>query len=240
MLRDVVPPAVGADLAVAGALLVRVLAVAQLLLGALEGEVQAGRQQLAVGLVEPGDDGRVVGGGVGERLAGQARRVASASSPVAAQLVEHVPVVGRVDDDADVRVVLGRGPHHGGPAHVDHLDRRVGAERVEVAHHEVDGDDAAVVEGLHVLGLRPVGEHAAVDVGVQRLHPAVEHLGRAGDVLHLEVGDAGLGQGARRAAARHQLPPQAAQALGQGLEAGLVVHGQQRSHGWALTAGFLR
>jgi hypothetical protein len=48
--------------------------------------------------------------------------VASVSSPSDAQLVEHRFVVGRVDDDADVGVVLGCGAHHGRTTDVDQLD----------------------------------------------------------------------------------------------------------------------
>ena len=77
-------------------------------------------------VVEPGDDGGVVGGGVGERLAGPgAGGSPSPSAPLGPQLGEHAPVVGGVDDDADVGVVLGRGPHHGRAADVDHLDARL-------------------------------------------------------------------------------------------------------------------
>ena len=56
---------------VAGAVLVRVLAVAQDL-GPLERQVDRGRQHLVLGAaVEPGNDGRVVGRGVGEGRPGQ-------------------------------------------------------------------------------------------------------------------------------------------------------------------------
>ena len=77
-------------------------------------------------------------------------------SAAAAQLVEHHVVVGRVDDDADVRVVLGRGPDHGRPADVvivDELDRRVGPERVEVHDDEVDRLDAVLRHVGLVVGV---------------------------------------------------------------------------------------
>ena len=98
----------------------------------------------------------------------------------------------------DVLVVLGRGTHHGRAADVDQLDGGVRRERVEVRHHEVDGLDAVGRQVVEVLGLGAVGQDPAVDLGVQGLDPPAEHLGRAGHLRHLEVGDARLGQLGRR------------------------------------------
>ena len=194
---------------VAGPVLVRVLAVAQRS-GPLEGQVDGRRQErrgLEVGdqgpalggqggvlaLVEPLDDGGVVPGGVGERLPGQAAAGVDRERPVGTELVEDGAVVGGVDHHRDVVVVLGRGPDHGRPAHVDQLDRRVGRERVEVADDQVDEADAQPVERVEVLGLGAVGQDAAVDHRVEGLDPAPEHLGRAGELGHLGVVDAGRG-----------------------------------------------
>ena len=121
VLDGVVPPGAGADAPVAGALLVGVLAVPEVL-GPLEGEVERGRQRHGagrVGLVEPGDDRGVVGGGVGERLAGQRPPGGSRQAALGPHLGQHRPVVAGVDDDADVGVVLGRRPHHRRAADVD-------------------------------------------------------------------------------------------------------------------------
>jgi hypothetical protein len=41
-----------------------------------------------------------------------------------------------------------------------------------------------------------------VDLGVQGLHAAVEDLGRAGDVRHLQHGDAGILERGRRTSGR--------------------------------------
>ncbi len=110
-----------------------VLAVAQDL-GALEGQVQGPgqdggqRRLLEVGVgdpverlhragalaVEPGDDGRVVGGGVGEGGPGQPATGGRAQRAGATQLLQDDGVVGGRGDHPDVLVVLGRGPHHGG------------------------------------------------------------------------------------------------------------------------------
>ena len=127
-------------------------------------------------------------------------------------------------------MVLGRGPHHGRAAHVDELDRRVRGEGVEVAHHQVDEADAQALQGVEVVGLGPVGQDAAVDDRVEGLDPAAQHLGGAGQLGHLDVVDAGLGQGRRGAAARDQLPAQVGQAPGEVLDPGLVVDGQQCPH----------
>src|SRR5581483_1970316 len=163
-------------------------------------------------------------GGPGQAPAGVVRKGA-----VPAQLVEHSAVVGGVDHDAHVGVVLGRRPHHGGAAHVDHLDAGLGPEGVEVADHQIDGLDALGLQVGQVLGLGAVGQDAAVDLGVEGLHPPAQHLGGAGDGLHLGVGDAGLGQGSGRAPAGEELESQGGEAGGEGLQAGLVVDGEQGS-----------
>ena len=64
---------------------------------------------------------------------------------------------------------------------------------------------AVLGERLHVLRLVALREQAGVDRGVQRLHPAVEDFGEAGqlaDVLHRQPG---VGEGLPRAAGGDQL-----------------------------------
>ena len=80
-------------------------------------------------------------------LRARRRRVASDKRAVGAQLVEHGRVVGGIDDDADVGVVLRRRPHHapGPPMSISSI-RAVG-ERVEVDDDEVDGLDAVARPG---------------------------------------------------------------------------------------------
>ncbi len=82
-----------------------------------------------------------------------------------------------------------------------------------------------------MLLLAPIGEDATVDGGMQRLDPAPEHFGSAGEVGHLDVIDAGLTQGCRRAAARDQFPPQVRETAGQVDQPGFVIHRQQCPHG---------
>ena len=59
------------------------------------------------------------------------------------------------------------------------------AKRIEVHHHEVDRLDARGADRLHVLGKVAAREQAAVDLRMQGLYPAVEHLGEAGVGGHL-------------------------------------------------------
>ena len=180
--------------------------------------------------VEPLDDRRVVARRVGEGLTGQLHPGGRRQRPRRAQLLEHPPVVGGVDDHTDVLVVLRRGTDHGRAAHVDQLDRRVRGEGIEVAGHEVDQADVLALEIGQVIGLGPVGQDAAVDDRVEGLHPAAQHLRRPGQVGHLDVGDARGGQGRRRPAARHQLPTQVDQPLRQLDDPRLVMYRQQCPH----------
>ena len=149
-----------------------------------------------------------------ERLARQPEaRAPSETSPARVELREHARVVGRIDDDRDALVVLGRRADHRRPADVDVLDRLVErraardrlAERVEVHDHEIDRDEAglpASPRGASAVG-RP--EEAAVDARVQRLDAPVEDLGRAGVVADLAHRHAGRRQRPRRAAGRQDL-----------------------------------
>ena len=100
---------------------------------------------------------------MGERLQGQTATRRARQHAIAAQLVEHDGVVGGVDHDAHVRVVLGRGAQQRDTADVDRLDARALAERVEVADHEVDGRDALGLEVGHVRGLVAVGQDPSVN-----------------------------------------------------------------------------
>ena len=140
-----------------------------------------------------------------------------------------------------MRVVLGRGADHRRAADVDQVLRvaaavlergRVGAERVEVRHDEVDRVDAVLLHVGVVVGVVAVGEDAAVHLRVQRDDPVAEDRGEAG-----EVGDVGDRRGRRRASAFAVPPldtrstPRLVQRAGQLDDAGLVVHGQQGLHG---------
>ena len=86
-----------------------------------------------------------------------------------------------------------------------------------------------------------IGEQAAVDLRVQRLDPAVEHLGRPGDVFDARDRDARGFEGRRRVAGRHDLDAEVVQTLGEVDQSVLVVDRQQcpfdlRSHAFAFTS----
>ncbi len=195
--------------------------------------MDGGGQHLVGVLVEPADDGSVIGGGVGERCPGQALPGGRRQHSVLGELDEHRVVVGGVDDDADPGVVLRRSPDHRRAPDVDEADGGVGAEGVEVAHHEVDRLHALRLEIGHVLVVAGVGEDPGVDLGVEGLHQPPGHLREAGHLGDLGDVDVCLGERSRRPAARHQLPTEAGQPACQVFETGLVVDGQQGPHGSA-------
>ena len=217
--------------------LVRVLAVAQHV-GALparphpggEDGVLLGREHAA----HPRRDGDVVGRRVPESRGRQLLPLGQREAALA-HGGQHLVVAGRVDDDGDRRVVLRRGTDHRRAADVDLLDALVGAgaggdglgERVEVHDDEVERRDPELLELRHVLGLAAVGEDAGVHRRVQRLHPAVQALREAGDLLDRCHGHPGVGDPPGGGARAHQLHAGGGQAAGQLLDAGLVVHTQQ-------------
>ena len=61
------------------------------------------------------------------------------------------------------------------------------------------------LERGQIVGTIAAGQDAAVERRVQRLHAAVHHLGKAGEVRDARDGQAGVGQGTRRAAGRDEL-----------------------------------
>ena len=74
-----------------------------------------------------------------------------------------------------------------------------------------------------VLRLAQVGEQAGVHGRVQRLDPAVQALGEAGEVLDPGDRQARRGDRGRGAAGGHDLDARAVQATGQLGQPGLVV-----------------
>ena len=164
--------------------LVRVLAIAQRLDQlAAEGAVVGRAVVQRVG--EPVGDRRVIGGGAriglgGELLAQRERGHAG----VLGELGEHGGVVGGLDHDRDVGVVLGGGADHRRAADVDVLDAVVESralrdgrlERIEIDHQQIDRPDAVRVHRGGVLRVVADRQQAAMHLRVQRLDPAVHHL----------------------------------------------------------------
>ncbi len=83
-------------------------------------------------------------------------------------------------------MILGGRPDHRGAADIDLLDQLVHGdpgpfegrgERIEVDDHEFEGRDAGVDELEPMILEPPIREQAPVDPRVERLDPAIEHLG---------------------------------------------------------------
>ena len=186
---------------------------------------------------EPGGDGGIVGGGAGEGLGGEPAAQGLVGAPFLVQVPGQRRVVGGLGEDGDGFVVLGGGTDQGDAADVDLLDAlgqagaagQGGLERVEVHHHEVDGGDQVLLEGGDVVGVVAAGEDAAVDGGVEGLHPAAQHLRGTGDLAHLGDGPAGGTERLGCAAGGDQLDIVGGERSGEVDEAGLVVDGEERA-----------
>ena len=217
----------------------RVLAVAQH--GApLEGLADPRRPAGAVGQVgqlvgHPLRHGHVVRRGVHERLGRQPPALLEGEA-ARGDGREHVGVAVRRGDDRDRGVVLGGGADHRGPADVDLLDALVRArarghglpERVEVGDDQVERLHAELGELADVRLETAVGQDPRVHLRVQRLDPAVEALGEAGELLDPGDREAEALDQRRGAAGGDQGHPGLVQAADQVLEAGLVVDRDQR------------
>ena len=113
---------------------------------------------------------------------------------------------------------------------VDAGARRHGrGERVEVHHDEVERLDAELLDLGDVLGQPTVGQDAGVHARVKRLHPAVEALREAGEVLNLGHGEAELRDQLSGTAGGDQFDADLMQAADEIFEPGLVENGDQRA-----------
>jgi len=127
--------------------------------------------------------------------------------------------------------------HHRRAADVDVLDHLVAGgalrhrlrERVEVHHDEVDRADAVFGHRRGVAGVVAQAEQPAVDRRVERLHPAVHHLGEAGVLGHVLHPVAEVAQMPGGAAGRQDLDAVAVERLRQIGQSGLVRHRDQRA-----------
>ncbi len=223
-----------AEVPIERALLMRVLAVAQILhLLELQGEhgreVELARRALPLKVA---GDHTVVPRGMLKDLARQItphRRGHFAP----AQRVQHGPVVGRIDHHRHVGMVLGGRPQHRRPPDVNVLDRLVeGAARfadrrfegIEVDHHHVDGRDSLLRHFGDVLRVRSPAEQAAVDFGMERLDPPVQDLRRARVRSHVGDRHAGVPQGLRGPAGGKDFVALPVQSLRKLDDAGLIRH----------------
>lgn len=169
-----------------------------------------------------GGDGQIEAGGEGQAVA------------VAIHLGDDAVIVGGLDDDGDVLVVLGSGADHCRAADVDVLDGvfqgatgfgHGGGEGIEVDDDHVDGGDSVLGHD----GVIPVAtaENAAVYLGMQGLDPAVHHLGESGVVGHLGHRQARIGQQLGGTTGGEQGHATRVECLGKFQDASLVRHTQQ-------------
>ena len=235
------------EVAVERRALVGVLAVAQVL-QLDESAVALRRIFAARGLAFDGQrerrqvvaDRRVVVGDAVESRDGQRKPGAALDGSVRLQLGQHAGVLRGVGQHRHVLPVLGRRAHHGRPADVDVFDRvfkratglgHRGLERVQVDHQQIDGVDAVLDKRRAVLVQIAPRKQAAVDLRVQRLHTAVEHLGESGVIGHLGDRQAAVGQQLGGASGGQQLNALGDQTSGEFNDAGLVGYGEERVHG---------
>ena len=99
-------------------------------------------------------------------------------------------------------------------------------EGVEIYDHHIDRLNAMRGYcGLMLLVAANV-EQPAVNLGVQGLHAAIEHLRKAGQLADVLHGQAGLAQCTRRSAGGNQLHSKACQHLRKLHQTGLVGHAE--------------
>ena len=157
---------------------------------------------------EPLADRRVIGGGQRIGLGGEGAALLQGSLAPG-----HSGVIRGVGDDSDMGVVLGSGAHHAGAADVDILDDLVAGatlgdrlhEGVEVHHHQIDRADVMLGHGGQMLGIIAHGQQAAVHLGMQGFHPAVHHLGKAGEIGNVAHRKARIAQGLCRTTGGDQI-----------------------------------
>ncbi len=188
-----------------------------------------------VGRREPGGDRGVIGGRVGIGPRRQAAALLQREAAVSHGL-GHLRVHGRVGDDGDRGMVLRRRADHRRSPDVDLLDavRRLRSaghgplERVEVGHEQAERRDLERVELSTVPALGGIGEQPRVHLRVQRLDPAVQAFGEAGDLLDPGHRQAGRRDHRRRAAGGDDLDTGPVQHPGEIFQAGFVIDADQR------------
>ena len=157
------------------------------------------------------------------------------------ELGEQQRIVGRLDDDSDIGVILCGRADHCRPADIDVLDAivEVGAargrplERIEIDHHKIDRLDAMRAHRLHVGGVVADGEQAAMDSGMECFDAAVHHLGKAGDLRHFGHVEPGRDQCQARAAGRNDFDAVIGERPRELDQAGLVGNGNEGAGGAA-------
>ena len=115
-------------------------------------------------------------------------------------------------------------------------DRRL--ERVEIDDQEIDRRDAVLGRLRVVLRVAAHGEQTAVHLRMQRLHAAVEHLGKSGELGDILHGEPLGAQRRRRAAGGDQLHAHGGKLAGERDEPRLVGHRKQRAANARVSSSF--
>ena len=116
------------------------------------------------------------------------------------EFIEHRGVIAGIDHDRDIVVVLRRGADHGRAADVDILDAvgeiaaaRDGVlERIKIDHQQIDRPDAVAAHRIGVGGIAAHGKKSAMHRRMQRLDPAIHHLGKSGEIADVDDLQAGI------------------------------------------------
>ena len=214
-------------------LLVRIFAIAQFHRRLAIDRQHIGEHLSLIGKGEPLADHRIIGCGGGKGLGSHAAAEIERGRPVLRiHFCGQRCVIGGIGHDGDEMVVLGSRTHHAGSANIDILDnlralcpaRNSRFKRIEIDHHQINRADCVLFHRGEMFGIVAHGQQAAMDHGVQRLHPAIHHLGKAGQVGHVLDLKPRLAQRPGSATGRNQFDPARRQCLAQFYQAGLVGH----------------
>ena len=185
----------------------------------------------------PTGDSRVVCGGAFEGAGRESPAFGERGAATGDRREEVVVLLGTGHHGGE-GVILGRGPHEARATDVDQFDRLArravgpgdgGLEGIEIHDHGVEGIDAVGGEHGPVVGPVVPREHAGEDPRVERLHAAVEDLGKGGDggdILDLEAMARKRSTGA---ACAHHADARRLQAGGEPAEACLVEHAHKNA-----------
>ena len=102
-----------------------------------------------------------------------------------------------------------------------------GLERIEIDHQQIDRLDVVLLHCCGVLLVAADRQQAAMHLRVQRLDPAVHHLGKAGEFGDIDDCKPRVLERLGGAAGRNELDPVAGKRLGESDQPGLVGYRQQ-------------
>ena len=102
-------------------------------------------------------------------------------------------------------------------------------EGVEIHHHHVDRLNAMLGDSFAVGGIGAAMQDSAMHFGMQRLHPPIEHLGKAGEIGDIFDFDSRVAQQLGGAAGGDQLHAHACQLAGEIHQTSFVGDAQNRA-----------